>query len=105
MERPLSVWEIALKDSAIARLVTIEETRMGEPDKGHKLAIEIICTLLAELGYGDVGYKFQNTLWELEKAKWGLPLDEGGHFDGECECHYQSPYGFVVMAGCPYHDL
>lgn len=21
-----------------------------------------------------------------------------------CECHYQAPYGRVVMAGCPYHD-
>lgn len=21
-----------------------------------------------------------------------------------CECHYQSPYGPVVMAGCPKHD-
>lgn len=22
----------------------------------------------------------------------------------ECECHYQAPYGFVVMGGCKYHD-
>lgn len=21
-----------------------------------------------------------------------------------CECHYQAPYGRVVMAGCPAHD-
>lgn len=22
----------------------------------------------------------------------------------QCECHYQAPYGFVVMGGCKYHD-
>lgn len=22
----------------------------------------------------------------------------------DCECHYQAPYGMVVMAGCPKHD-
>ena len=22
----------------------------------------------------------------------------------DCECHYQSPYGFVIAAGCEYHD-
>lgn len=21
-----------------------------------------------------------------------------------CECHYQSPYGLVIMGGCPKHD-
>lgn len=22
----------------------------------------------------------------------------------DCECHYQAPYGFVIMAGCRWHD-
>jgi hypothetical protein len=22
----------------------------------------------------------------------------------DCECHYQEPYGWVVMAGCKWHD-
>ncbi len=37
----------------------------------------------------------------LTKIRGTRPADMR---DAACECHWQEPYGFVRMAGCPYHD-
>lgn len=33
----------------------------------------------------------------IERAVWAWKTRR-------CECHWQEPYGRVVMAGCPEHD-